>query len=164
MPCASAAVGPSSLPPKAVVPLPGMAAKKAMGTPTEAVAHFTPFARGAIYGLHIAGWSLAEIAEEVPKADGSTACQQAVQATIMTAKAQGGYLSSGESGAHSAGRPRATTNALDKQIQRIVFKHRGRAMVTSNFIRKVLPAARRVSLRTVRRRLGDAGLAWLRRH
>ena len=134
-----------------------------MAKPAEPIAHFTAFARGAIYALHIAGWSLAEIAEEVPKADGTAASQQAVRASIMTAKAQGGYLSSGESRAQSVGRPRGTPDALDKQIQRIVFKHRGRAMVTPKFIRKVLPAARRVSLRTVRRRLGEAGLAWLRR-
>ena len=140
-----------------------MAPKRALATAAEPMAHFTPFARGAIDGLHIAGWSLAEIAEEVPKADGSAACQQAVWATLMSAKEQGGYLSTGESGAHSAGRPRGTSSALDKQIQRVVFKHRGRAMVTPKFIRKVVPAARRVSLRTLRRRLGDAGLAWLRR-
>ena len=66
-------------------------------------------------------------------------------------------------GATTVGRPRTTADALDKDIVKVVFKHRGRAMVTPKFIKKVLPAARRVSLRTLRRRLGDAGLAWLRR-
>ena len=140
-----------------------MAPKPAMPGSAQTSAHFTTFARGAIYGLHIAGWALEEIAAEVPKADGSVASQQAVRATIARVKAQGGYLSTGGVALHAAGRPRATPGTLDKQIRRVVFRHRGRAMVTPKFIRKVLPAARRVSLRTIRRRLGEAGLAWLRR-
>ena len=36
-------------------------------------------------------------------------------------------------------------------------------MVAPRYVRKVLPEARKVSLRTLRRRIGEAGLAWLRR-
>ena len=95
-------------------------------------AHFTPFQRGAIYGLHVAGWALREIAEEVPKSDGSVPSQQAVRAAIKAPAEAGGYLSGGASHALSAapmGRPRATTDALDKAILKVVLKHRGRVMV-----------------------------------
>ena len=45
----------------------------------------------------------------------------------------------------------------------IVFKHRARTVVTAKYIRKVLPAARKLSVRTLQKRLREAGLAWLRR-
>ena len=46
---------------------------------------------------------------------------------------------------------------------KLVFKHRGRTLVTTSYVQKVIKAARKVSRRTITRRLGEAGLAWLRR-
>ena len=55
-------------------------------------AHFTPFLRGAIYALYIAaGWTLQEIADEIPKSDGSMPTQQAVHAVVTHADENGGF-------------------------------------------------------------------------
>jgi transposase len=130
-------------------------------------AGFSPFLRGAIWGLYfLAGWSEAEIADEVPKLDGTPPTQQAVSSVVVQAEKNGGYLWDGEDGrsvSETVGRPRATTAKLDKEILKLVKKHRGRVLVTPKYIKKMIPAARKVCLRTLRRRLGEAGLAWLRR-
>ena len=126
--------------------------------------HFTPFLRGVIYGLFLAGHTHREIADELVKADGSEASHGSVTTAIQQVQAHGGLLWDGETTADSsAGRPRKTSKALDRQILRLVFKHRGKTLVTAKFVRKKVPAARKVALRTLRRRLGEAGLAWLRR-
>ena len=62
-----------------------------------------------------------------------------------------------------SGRLRATTPKLDKQILRTVLKHRGSSKVTVAFVRKILPATRKLSEGTIQNRLHDSGLAWLRR-
>ena len=126
-------------------------------------ARFTPFLRGAIYGLLLAGWTYSEIAEEVEKPDGTNPSQQAVSQVAAQLQAHGGFSWNGVSASGEVGRPKITTDALDKKIVALVFKHRGRAMVTIKFVQKMCKAARKLSSRTVGRRLGEAGLAWLRR-
>ena len=135
-------------------------AKKAV----KSYARFTPFLRGVIYGLFLAGYTHREIVDELVKSDGSEVSVAGVASAIKTAKAKGGLLWDGQlSSSSSVGRPRLTAKTLDRKILRLVFKHRGKSKVTARFIRKVVPAARAVSMRTLRRRLGEAGLAWLRR-
>jgi hypothetical protein len=129
---------------------------------TSSRTHLNPFLRGVVYGLFLAGYTYQEIADEVTKPDGEHLCQQSVASVVESAKACGGLEWDGEQ-ALGAGRPRCTSDALDKQILRLVFKYRGKAVVTVNFIKKHIMAARKLSDRTVSRRLGDAGLAWLRR-
>ena len=128
----------------------------------SARAHFNPFLRGVVYGLFLAGYTYQEIAEEVTKSDGERPCHQSVASVIETAEACGGLRWDGEH-AQGAGRPRITTDALDKKILSLVFRFRGRAVVTVNFVKKHLLAARKLSDKTISRRLGEAGLAWLRR-
>ena len=127
-------------------------------------ARFTPFLRGVIYGLFLAGWTHREIVDELVKSDGSEVSLGGVATAIKMAEAKGGLLWDGlPASSSSAGRPRMTATALDKKIVRLVFKYRGKSVVTARFLRKMVPAARAVSMRTLRRRLGEAGLAWLRR-
>ena len=112
--------------------------------------------------MSLLGLSLQQIVDKVPKPDGTRLSKDTVASVIQHAKANGGHTWDGEM--HSeAGRPRSTTPALDKKIVRIVFKYRARTVVTAKYIRKVLPAARKISVRTIQKRLGEAGLAWLRR-
>ena len=128
--------------------------------------HFSVFVRGVIYGMFVAGYTYREIAAEVEKTDGTNPCYQSVADCIDVAGKNGGMQWDGEAVARSlrgVGRPRETTSALDKKIIKLVFKNRGRALVTVNYIKKVIKAARKVSLRTLQRRLSEAGLAWLRR-
>ena len=124
---------------------------------------FSPYLRGAIFALSFAGWTFREIAEEIAKPDGQTPCHQSVADVVKQAKGHGGFEWDGEPGTTSKSRPRTTSTALDKAIVKVVFKHRGRAVVTVNYIKKVLKAARKVSNKTLQRRLCEAGLAWLRR-
>lgn len=133
-----------------------------MPSRTSARAHFSPFLRGVVYGLFLAGYTYQEIADEVTKTDGEHPCQQSVASIIETAQARGGLQWDGEH-AKGAGAPRVTSDDLDKKILRLVFRFRGRTVVTVKFIKKHIPAARKLSDRTVSRRLGEAGLAWLRR-
>jgi hypothetical protein len=128
--------------------------------------HLSPYLRGVIYGLLLAGWTYQEIADEVEKPDGEKLCQQSVATVASQAKSRGGLHWDGQSASSTSpdvGRPRSTTEALDKAIVKLVFKHRGRVVVTVQYIQKMVRAARKVSARTISRRLGDAGLAWLRR-
>ncbi|CAK0888840.1 unnamed protein product, partial [Prorocentrum cordatum] len=125
-------------------------------------AQLSPFLRGVVYGLFLAGSSYQEIAEEVAKEDGGHPCQQTVAATIRRVEKNGGLAFDGGR-LSQAGRPRSTETALDRQILRLVFKHRGRAVVTAQYVQKMIRAARKVSIRAVQRRLSEAGLAWLRR-
>ena len=125
--------------------------------------HLTHFLRGAIYGLLLAGWTYNEIAEEVEKPDGTHPCQQAVAQVARQLQSRGGFGWDGEAASGEAGRPRSTSDALDKQIVKLVFKHRGRTLVTIKYVQRMIKAARKYSSRTIGRRLGEAGLAWLRR-
>ena len=115
------------------------AAMKAMKTHKAFVKsrmRYPVFLRGAIFGLHLAGWTYQEIVDEVAKPDGSETSIGGVASAIAQAKANGGLLWDGDvKTISSAGRPRKTTCALDRKIVQLVFKHRGRALVTPMYVR-----------------------------
>ena len=124
----------------------------------------SPFLRGVVYGMFLAGMSSYEIADEVVKTDGTHLTQQGARNIVQLAQKAGGFAWDGTSRkSGNIGRPRATSAALDKAVLKLVFKHRGRAIVTVAYIQKVIKAARKVSERTIARRLSEAGLAWLTR-
>ena len=126
-------------------------------------ARISPYLRGAIYALYVAGWSYRDILNEIEKPDESHPCIGTIGCVVKKAEAAGSFLWDGCDDKTSTGRPRSTSTALDKAIVKLVFKHRGSAKVTVAFIRKTLRAARGLATRTIARRLCDAGLAWLRR-
>ena len=130
--------------------------------PPASRTHLTPFLRGVIYGLFLAGYTYQEIADEVEKPDGQHPCQQSIASVIKEAEANGGLRWDGTQSAN-AGRPRSSSSALDAKILRLVYRCRGKAVVTVKFVKKHIAEARRLGDRTISRRLGDAGLAWLRR-
>jgi transposase len=125
-------------------------------------ARLTPFSRGVAYGLSLAGYSVKEIADEIEKPGGCRPSKSTIFETIATARKSGGLGWDGVV-VSNAGRPRKTEDALNKDIVKLVFKNRGSLVVTAKFVRKMLKAARTVSVRTLQRRIGEAGLAWLRR-
>ena len=108
------------------------------------------------------GMTAPEIIAEVKKDGGFHPSKQAVADTVSLAEANGGAAWDGLAES-SSGRPRETSGALDKQIVKLVFKMRGRAKVTGSYVQKIIKEARTVSLRTVQRRLVEAGLRWYRR-
>ena len=81
---------------------------------------------------------------------------------MQLAAANGGLKWGGELQG-SNGAPRKTSDALDKAILKLVFKFRGRTVVTTRYIQNALKEARKVSKRSIQRRLNEAGLKWLRR-
>ena len=70
----------------------------------------------------------------------------------------------GEAGSiANSGRPRISPAALDKSIVRLVFKYRGGVEATVGFVKKKVAKARAFPDSMVERRLGEAGLKWLKR-
>jgi hypothetical protein len=123
-------------------------------------ARLDPFTRGMVWGMHLAKMPRQEIKKLVLKKDGSTPELNAIDKIIAHKVAEPDW-----NGADSiaGGRPSALTDAQKKTLVKLVFKMRGRAVVTAPWCRKKLPFLRKVSARCVRRALGDAGLAWLSR-
>jgi hypothetical protein len=120
------------------------------------------FAKGVAHGLSLAGWKLRDIARKVKKTDGTSPSHEAVRGALAEVAAEGPDWAAAEK-THAGGGPRSTTPALDKQIRALVFKNRGKVKATVKLVRKKLKAARKVSKRTVGRRLEEAGLAWMNR-
>lgn len=125
-------------------------------------ARLTPFQRGMVYMGSLAGMSLSDIAEKVRKSGGGSPSKSVVKDTIAQARANGGSSWDGVLRG-GAGRPRKTGGALDKEIASMVTKKRGSAQVTAAYVHKVVKAARKTTVRTIQRRLREAGLRWLRR-
>ena len=130
---------------------------------TASHARLSPYVKGIILGMSLAGMASRDIAKQVVKGDGTHPPYQTVSATLKRCLAEGGLAWNGEARAVGRGPPRKTSAALDRRIVRTVFKHRGSAKVTVDFLRKQIPALRKVSKSTISRRLSEAGLAWLRR-
>jgi hypothetical protein len=126
-------------------------------------ARLAPYVKGVIFGLFLAGSTYQEIADTVRKPDGTHPCQQTVAATVDRCQAEGGSSWDGHVQSTGRGPPRVTSKALDRRIVKLVFKNRGRAKVTVDYVMKKIPSLRKLSRRTVSRRISDAGLAWLRR-
>ena len=102
------------------------------------------FARGVVWGLYMAGWTGKSIAAKVRKKDGTVPTRQAVWAAIAGGKKKGARVWGGEQKS-KAGRPRKTAKGLEERIKKLVFRHRGSAVVTGASIKKKLREARRVS-------------------
>ncbi len=125
-------------------------------------ARLDAYARGIVYGMHLAVAGLELIAATVAKTDGTHPCQQTVSDCIALCEANGGVAWGGGAGAVAAsGQPRDTTQAFDKALLKLVFKHRSSAKVTVGIVKKRLLKARRYSNTLVERRLGEVGLQWL---
>ena len=130
---------------------------------TKSFARMTAYRRGIMYGLALVGFTMQEIVDEVEKPDGSSPDLKTVRGVLLACEANGGMAWDGASVQSKAGRPRTSTDEVDKKIVALVFRMRGSAKVTSEFVRKLIPSARKLSARSIRRRLADAGLKWLTR-
>ena len=79
------------------------------------------------------------------KKDGSQPHIRAIDAIIAKKRVDPSWR--GQDSA-AVGRPRALAAALQRQLVKLVFKNRGRAVVTSAFCRKRLPSLRAVCSQT----------------
>ena len=118
-------------------------------------ARLSPYVKGVIFGMFLAGSTLWDIADTVVKSDGQHPCQQTVAATVARCRAEGGTKWDGQVKSTGRGPPRATTDALNRKVVKLVFKSRGRAKDTVDYLRKKSPQLRSLSRRTVARRLFD---------
>jgi transposase len=121
---------------------------------------FDVFTRGRIIGMAESGKKPADIAARVRKTNNKRPKPDAVRKTIFKSLSMKGWKGERKVG---SGRPHLLSVVVKKQIASIVFKHRGKNVVTILFIKKLVPQARKVSNQTVTRALHEAGLAWLRR-
>ena len=137
---------------------PGAMAAKAKAGPASH-GRLDAWARGAIWGMSMAGAAREQICTAVTKSDGTAPSLRAVDGVLARKRAEPSWR--GEE-THS-GRPPALSPTDQEAVVKLVFAERGRAKVTVNYCKKRLPWLRGVSRQTVERALEAAGLRWLRR-
>ena len=136
-------------------------AASSIDMPCHGASRLSPFEVGQIKAHSQHGLSTAEIAAEIIKADGTTApSREAVRQVLLKLKANPGWTGERKAG---SGRPRSTSKKLDTSLCKAVMAHRGKAKITSAILRKSVPGAGVMSTSTIRRRLAESGLEWLRR-
>lgn len=147
---------------------PARAAKKSMKRTMKRVvvksqrtfARLDQWARAQVCAYRQAGKPRDEICSLVEKKDGTHPTLRAVDAVLEKKAEDPGWR--GED-SRAGGRPRALSKAQRRQLTNLVFRERGKAVVTAPFCQKRLPFLRTVTEQTVRNELQLAGLKWLRR-
>lgn len=126
------------------------------------MAQLGPWEVGQILALKKEGFSQRQIAERVTKATEGKENPSfgSVGAAMRRLDAEPDWTGERHEG---SGRKRKTTGAEDKEIVRCVKRFRGMKKMTSKHVRAAVPAAKKVSARTVRRRLKEGFLHWCRR-
>jgi len=124
-------------------------------------AHLGVFGVGQISALHDAGYSAREMADDglVTKADGTTATFGAIGRVVRRLRKEPLWRGERRPG---TGPKRKTTLAEDKKLVQAVLRRRGKEKMTSGKVRR-RTKIRKITARTVRRRLAEARLKWLRR-
>ena len=145
---------PYTMPPKARKCATKQAKKKATNARLDA------FSRGMIWGMHLVGTPRETIRQKALKKDGTAPRMNAVD-KVIAHKAADPTWTGEESSA--GGRPPSLSDKQQKSLVRLVFKERGRAIVTVSYCRKMLPFLRAVSRSCVERALHTAGFAYLTR-
>ena len=143
-----------------VASLVAMPKRKHSDDASGSFARLDVFARGMIWGMHVAKAPREDICKEVVKKDRRPPSMQAVDQVIAHMKAFPDWR--GED-SKAGGRPGKLTAGQKKEVVGLVFRERGQAKVTVSYCRKRLFFLRRVSRQTVVRALQAAGLAWFRR-
>ena len=118
------------------------------------------FARGGVAALAQRDVPVKEIAKLVRKKDGTRPSVEAVR--VAARASHDDPLWRGED-SRAGGRPCELTDKEFKQLVKLVFAERGKAVVTAPYCQKRLPFLRQVCAQTVRNYLHKAGLLWLRR-
>ena len=121
-------------------------------------ARLDAFARGAICALADEGVERAEIQKKVNKKDGTRPHIRAIDAVLAKKREDPEWRGQDS---QAGGRPRALTDAQQRQLVALVFKNRGRAVVTTAFCKRRLRFLRKVCSQTVCNALQAAGLKWL---
>jgi transposase len=124
--------------------------------------HLDAFAAGGIAALTKAGYSERETldANAVFKSDGSPISLSSVGKVLRRLQAEPGWRGERKKG---TGETRSTTAEEDAAIVKFVKTTRGKEKVTSKTVQTRLGISSQTSQATIRRRLKEHGLKWLRR-
>lgn len=134
--------------------------KRARKVREKSHARLDAFNRGMVWGMHLVHVPRTDIQEHVKKKDGSTPSLGAIDQIIIHKSAKPEWM--GEESI-AGGRPPGLSDKEKKRLLNLVFKERGRAVVTVPYCRRKLRFLKKVSVWCCRRALHDAGLAWLGR-
>lgn len=122
---------------------------------------FSVFARGEIVGMARVGTPPSTIVKLVRKTNKKRATVRAVQQTIAKRKADAEWEGERKPG---SGRPPVLSKKLANKIVKLVFKMRGKEVVTRAYCKNQIPELRKIGKNILSRALHAAGLAWLRRN
>ena len=122
---------------------------------------FSVFARGEIVGMARVGTPPSTIVKLVRKTNKKRATVRAVQQTIAKRKADAEWEGERKPG---SGRPPVLFKKLANKIVKLVFKMRGKEVVTRAYCKNQIPELRKIGKNILSRALHAAGLAWLRRN
>ena len=137
-----------------------MAPKRKRPDASVSCARLDAFARGVIWGMHLAGAERQEICHEVTKTDGAHPSMNAVDKVVAKLKKNPEWRGDDS---RCGGRPEALTPKQKRELVGLVFAERGKTKVTLSYCKKKLPYLRKVHRATVARALHDVGLKWMHR-
>lgn len=126
----------------------------------QSSARLDTFARGMIWGMHLAGMAREGMAEHLEKKDGAAVPLNTIDRVIAKKKADPEWRGMDSV---AGGRPSTLTTKQHKQVTALIFRERGKTRVTIAYCKKKLPFLKRVHDTTVAHALHAAGLKWLTR-
>ena len=118
-------------------------------------ARLDAFARGQIVPLCGEGVKPRDVVKKVKKTNGKPPTPRAVRDVVKAHKANPEWRGEHPGG---PGRKRLIDDKLQKRIVALVFKQRGSAAVTIKYLKRIIPALRRINRWTIARSLQQAGL------
>ena len=83
-------------------------------------ARLSPYVRGLVFGMHLAGATLPDIEATLTKPDGATLSQPGAGNCIQMCEENGGAKRGGVVNHDSDGRPRDSTPAMDRALTKLV--------------------------------------------
>ena len=127
---------------------------------TKSWARLDAFTRGVVWGMHLGKLPRNEMQKHLTKKDGTRPTLGCIDKVIGRKTADPDWR--GEE-SRAGGRPSALSDNEKKMLVKLIFKHRGQAIVTVSYCRRKLTFLKKVSVTCVEAALHDAGLAWLGR-
>ena len=134
--------------------------KRVRRTCRKTRARLDALTRGMIWGMHLAKMPRDDIQKHVAKKDGTVPTLDGIDKIIAHKRENPEWM--GEE-SRAGGRPSGLTEEEKKELVKLVFRERGKAVVTVPYCRKKLRFLKKVSVWCCRRALHDAGLKWLGR-
>ena len=126
----------------------------------QSYARLDVWARAMIWAFSLAGIARADIREKVDKTDGTKPSLKAIDSTLAKKRKSPDWRGEDEA---KSGRPESLTKDQKKQLKKVVWDNKGKAVVTVKYCKKLLPFLRNVCKATVCKALHEIGLKWLTR-